>query len=71
MNPLLHWGNSGIIKGFHFLDPLGGLGLVLRQCWLGGRVAAARQGLIQLGQCSDRLYRSSESDDCRKLFFKL
>ena len=26
MNPLLHWGNKGIIRGFHFLDPLGGLG---------------------------------------------
>ena len=26
MNPLLHWGNYGIITGFHFLDPLGGLG---------------------------------------------
>ena len=26
MNPLLHWGNKGIIGGFHFLDPLGGLG---------------------------------------------
>ena len=26
MNPLLHWGNQGIIKGFHLLDPLGGLG---------------------------------------------
>ena len=26
MNPLLHWGNCGIIRGFHFLDPLGGLG---------------------------------------------
>ena len=26
MNPLLHWGNQGIIRGFHFLDPLGGLG---------------------------------------------
>ena len=26
MNPLLHWGNSGIIKGFHSLDPQGGLG---------------------------------------------
>ena len=27
MNPLLHWGNYGIIGGFHFLDPLGGLGI--------------------------------------------
>ena len=27
MSPLLHWGNEGIIRGFHFLDPLGGLGL--------------------------------------------
>ena len=26
VNPLLHWGTKGIIKGFHFLDPLGGLG---------------------------------------------
>ena len=26
MNPLLHWGNKGIIRGFHFLDPLGGVG---------------------------------------------
>ena len=27
MNPLIHWGNKGIIiRGFHFLDPLGGLG---------------------------------------------
>ena len=26
MNPLLHWGNWGTIRGFHFLDPLGGLG---------------------------------------------
>ena len=26
MNPLLHCGNWGIIRGFHFLDPLGGLG---------------------------------------------
>ena len=23
MNPLLHWGNKGLIRGFHFLDPLG------------------------------------------------
>ena len=30
MNPLLHWGNKGIIRGFHFLDPLGGLGLGFR-----------------------------------------
>ena len=26
MNPLLHWGNWGIMRGFHFLDPSGGLG---------------------------------------------
>ena len=26
MNPLLHWGNKGIIIGLHSLDPLGGLG---------------------------------------------
>ena len=26
MNPLLHWGNKGIIRGLHFLDPLGGPG---------------------------------------------
>ena len=26
MNPLLHWRNLGIIRGFHFLDPLGCLG---------------------------------------------
>ena len=26
MNPLLHSGNKGIIRGFHCLDPLGGLG---------------------------------------------
>ena len=26
MSPLLHWGNWGIIRRFHFLDPLGGLG---------------------------------------------
>ena len=26
MNPLLHWGNYRIIRGFHFLDPFGGLG---------------------------------------------
>ena len=25
MNPLLHWGDKGIIRGFHFLDPVGGL----------------------------------------------
>ena len=29
MNPLLHWGNKGIIRGFLFLDPLGGLGVRL------------------------------------------
>ena len=27
MNPLLHGANWGIIRGFHFLDPLGGLGI--------------------------------------------
>ena len=26
MNPLLLWGNKGIIRGFHFLDPLRGFG---------------------------------------------
>ena len=26
MSPLLHRGNKGIIRGVHFLDPLGGLG---------------------------------------------
>ena len=26
MNPLLHWGNLDIIRGFHFLDPLRGSG---------------------------------------------
>ena len=26
MNPLLHWGNYGIIRGSIFGDPLGGLG---------------------------------------------
>ena len=30
MNPLLHWGNYRIIRGFHFLDPLGGLGQRLK-----------------------------------------
>ena len=29
MNPLLHWGHEGIIRGFHFLDCLGGLGSLL------------------------------------------
>ena len=29
MKPLLHWGNQGIIRGLHFLDPLGGLGSTL------------------------------------------
>ena len=27
MNPLLHWGNWGIIRGFDLLDILGGLGI--------------------------------------------
>ena len=28
MHPLLHWGNQGIIRGFHVLDPLGSLALI-------------------------------------------
>ena len=28
MNPLLHRGNKGVIRGFHVLDALGGLGVV-------------------------------------------
>ena len=27
MNPLLHWGNQGFIRGFVFWDPLPGLGM--------------------------------------------
>ena len=30
-NPLLHWGNYVTIRGFHFLDPLGGLGRATSQ----------------------------------------
>ena len=48
MNPVLHWGTWGIIRGFHFLDPLGGLGRgLLCQSDVGGfpKIKAVYRGL--------------------------
>ena len=39
MNPVLHGGNQGIVRGFHFLDPLASLGKESARLELQGRLA--------------------------------
>ena len=58
MNPLLHWGNKGIIRGFHSLDPLGGLG---RQCSILVRTQA--QTVCRLAPVLDGNPRNPEKSE--------